>query len=81
MLLEAQLEKQSDNQGISEEMEKVHEQVKSTDDGNLIGTCTAKIYFFVVFLCFKCILCRIFLKTIYRLVKKKNPSQSSLLDH
>lgn len=29
MLLEAQLEKQSDNQGTSEEMEQVHEQVQS----------------------------------------------------
>lgn len=32
MLLEAQLEKQSDNQGTSEETEQVHEQVKSTDE-------------------------------------------------
>lgn len=30
MLVEAQLEKQSDNQVRSEEMEQVHEQVKST---------------------------------------------------
>lgn len=30
MLLEAQLEKQSDNQATSEEIEQVHEQVQST---------------------------------------------------
>lgn len=38
MLLEAQLEKQSDNQGTSEDMEQVHDQVKSTNHRDLTRT-------------------------------------------
>lgn len=38
MLLEAQLEKQSDNQGASEEVEQVHKLVKSTNYSNLTVT-------------------------------------------
>lgn len=44
MLLEAQLEKQSDNQGASEEMEQVHEQLTSTDHSNLTGTGSERTY-------------------------------------
>nr|XP_019944495.1 PREDICTED: ribosome-binding protein 1 [Paralichthys olivaceus] len=46
MLLEAQLEKQSDNQATSEEMEQVHEKIKSPDNN---GTGVADINIFVVF--------------------------------
>lgn len=38
MLLEAQLEKQSDNQGTSEEMQQVHRQVTASDYRSLTGT-------------------------------------------
>lgn len=38
------MEKQSDNQGLSEGMEQVHEQVKATDYSNHTGTGTTATF-------------------------------------